>query len=97
VIDSPLYAELLKRTGVTITPKDCRLGRAYDAPVGGSRRRFVSWFDEHGSFRLTPGIEPTAAVFKFLDLLEVLAGLKLIRDAENTNPLNRMSRRTQTE
>ncbi len=89
VIESPLYSELLRRPEVTITPKDCRLGRDYDSPVGGNRRRFVSWFDEHGNFRLTPGVAPSSAVFKFFELLEVLGGMELVRDAENVNPLTR--------
>ena len=45
VIASPLYAELVDRDGVTVHPKDCRLGRKYATAVGGDRRRFVCWFD----------------------------------------------------
>jgi len=45
VIASPLYSELSHTDGVTVHPKDCRLRRRYDEPVGGNCRPFTSWFD----------------------------------------------------
>ena len=89
VIVSPLYSEITTRDGVSVHPKDCRLRRSYEEPVGGNRRPFVSWFDEHGNFRFAPGSEANSSVYKFLELLMILTELGLVRDAETFNPLIR--------
>ncbi len=89
VIASPLYSELTSREGVSVHPKDCRLRRSYEEPVGGNRRPFVAWFDEHGNFRFAPGSEANSTLYKFLELLTILTDRGLVRDAETFNPLVR--------
>lgn len=93
VIASPLYADLVSTTGVTVNPKDCRLQRSYAEPVGANRRPFVCWFDPHGNFRFTPGSDPISSVAKFIELLSILSSLKLVRDGESFNPLERIGGR----
>jgi hypothetical protein len=97
VVRSPLYSDLVGRKGVTVNPKDCRLGRTFVEPVGGNRRAFICWFDPHGNYRFTPGTDSVSTVTKFFELLEVLASLKLSNDADSFNPLARIRRGTPSE
>ena len=93
VIASPLYTDLTKRPNVTVDPKDCRLHRSYEEPVGGNRRIHVCWFDPNGNFRFTPGRDADATVRKFFELLGVLAELDMINDAGTSSPLTRAGSR----
>jgi hypothetical protein len=102
VIASPLYLDLIKLQqksdhDVKIDPKDCRLQRSYEEPVGGNRRAHVCWFDVHGNFRFTPGTNGSATLDKFLELLTVLDELNLVRNADTRNPLARIGVRTSTK
>jgi hypothetical protein len=90
VIASSLYTQLTNKEGVTVHPKDCRLRRDYHNPVGGNRRPFVAWFDANGNFRFTPGADPISTTVKFLELLNLLESMRLVRDAETFNPLDRV-------
>jgi hypothetical protein len=94
VIKSPLYSDLIGTEGVTVNPKDCRLGRSFTEPVGGNRRPFICWFDPHGNYRFTPGGDTVSTTAKFLELLNVLSKLKLLRDTDTFNPLARIGRNT---
>jgi hypothetical protein len=97
VIASSLYVHLANKEGVLVHPKDCRLRRDYQNPVGGNRRPFVAWFDANGNFRFTPGADPSSTTVKFIELITVLQSMQLVRDAETYNPLNRVGAGAGTE
>ncbi len=89
VIQSRLYSELNGAEGVLVEPKDCRLARNYLDPVGGNRRPFVCWFDQHGNFRFTPGADWSTTACKLLELINVLGEFGLLRTSATANPLNK--------
>jgi hypothetical protein len=91
VIESSLYVELAHRAesggDITLTPKDCRLKRSFTQEVGGDRRQFCCWFDEHGNFRFTPGKRPISTTEKFIELLGQLLDWKLLQPVYTLAPV----------